>query len=270
MDSSADTATQPAWKSIPSYQRRVLGVLVEKAKTTPSGYPLTLNAVKTGCNQKSNRHPVLNMDPEDVEDALDSLRSAGAVGEVHGDGRVAKYRHYMKQWMGVDGTELAVMAELLLRGTQSVGELRGRAARMANNQLPDMASLAPILRSLVQRKLVIEVTPEGRGQVVTHGLWSESELARIQRQYGATSDSATSGPTRKHPASTPSNEDAPSLESVSHATDSTTTPAGAEEDQPTAAAGDVTTKQLASEVQQLRREVAELRQEIENLWENIG
>ncbi|MEX2356895.1 MAG: DUF480 domain-containing protein, partial [Pirellulaceae bacterium] len=123
-------AEQAAWRPLKENQRRVVGVLVEKAKTTPDAYPMTLNGLTTGCNQKSNRDPQMKLETFEVEDALEQLREMGAVAEVHGDGRVVKFRHYMKDWLGCEGDELAVMAELLLRGPQTVGELRGRAARM--------------------------------------------------------------------------------------------------------------------------------------------
>ncbi|HPP53849.1 MAG TPA: DUF480 domain-containing protein, partial [Thermoguttaceae bacterium] len=86
--------------------------------------------VTTGANQKSNRAPVMQLEPEDVEAALDRLRAIGAVGLVEGYGRVPKYRHYFYEWLGVDKVEAAVMAELLLRGPQTEGELRAHASRM--------------------------------------------------------------------------------------------------------------------------------------------
>ncbi|QDU73573.1 hypothetical protein Pan97_05490 [Bremerella volcania] len=173
---------EPAWRPLSKIQRRVLGVLIEKAKTTPDAYPMSLNGLTTGSNQKSNRDPQLNLESWEIEEALEQLRDMGAVAEVHGDGRVVKFRHYAKDWLGCDGNELAVMAELLLRGTQTVGELRGRAARMG--KIPDMGSLQPILDDLQRKKLVVPLTPKGRGQVVTHGLFSEKELAEQRNQHG--------------------------------------------------------------------------------------
>ncbi|MFW5653802.1 MAG: YceH family protein [Planctomycetota bacterium] len=112
-------------------EARVLGVLVEKAYTTPGQYPMTLNAIVNGSNQKSNRDPVTNLDEDDVQDALDSLRAKQIVREVYTSGsRVAKYRQLAKEAFDVDPQSLAVLAELLLRGPQTLGELRGRARRM--------------------------------------------------------------------------------------------------------------------------------------------
>ena len=101
----------PRWQAMNSRQRRVVGVLVEKAKTTPDAYPMTINGITTGANQKTNRDPVMNLSSDDVEQILDELRAMTAVIEVQGSGRVAKYKHLMYEWLGVDKIELAVMAD---------------------------------------------------------------------------------------------------------------------------------------------------------------
>jgi len=173
----------PRWKPLSSIDRRVLGVLVEKAKTTPDAYPLSLVAITTGCNQKSNRDPLMHLEADDVEASLDRLREAGAVGLVQGLGRVSKYRHYAYQWLGVDKVELAVMAELLLRGAQTEGELRGRAARM--EPIPSLSDLRPVLDSLKAKGLVLPLTPEGRGHTVSHALYTPPELEKLRAQYRA-------------------------------------------------------------------------------------
>jgi uncharacterized protein len=178
--SSPPGQPEPKWVPLRSQQRRVLGVLIEKAKTTPDAYPLTLNALVTGSNQKSNRSPQMNMNADEVQQAVDELRELGAVVEVQGSGRVAKYRHQMYDWLGVDKVELAVMAELLLRGEQTVGELRSRASRM--EPIAGLPELKPILQSLIAKNLVLSLTPEGRGQMVCHNLYKERELAEIRTQ----------------------------------------------------------------------------------------
>src|SRR5205823_4614881 len=99
-------------------ERRVLGVLVEKAKTTPDAYPLSLNALVTGCNQKSNREPLLNLTDADVENALAGLQKQQLVGKIVG-GRVERWRHFLYESWRVNKVELAVLAELLLRGQQT-------------------------------------------------------------------------------------------------------------------------------------------------------
>jgi hypothetical protein len=184
--------TPPRWQPISAIDRRVAGVLAEKAKTTPSGYPMSLGAIRTACNQKSNRAPVMNLEPEDVEESLDRLRELGAVGMIEGYGRVAKYRHYLYEWLAVDKVELAVMAELLLRGAQTEGELRGRAARM--EPIRDLAELRPVLASLKSKGLVIPLTPEGRGHVVTHALCQPRELENLKAQYGQGAAAVSAAP----------------------------------------------------------------------------
>lgn len=166
-------------------------MLVEKAKTTPDAYPMTVNGLVAGANQKSNREPQMNMSAEEVEQTLEELRGLGAVTEVQGSGRVAKYRHHAYEWLGVEKTELAVMTELLLRGEQTLGELRGRAARM--EPIADLGALKPVVESLVKKGLMIELTPPGRGQVVTHALYKERELAELKARFAGHVASATAG-----------------------------------------------------------------------------
>ena len=180
-NASSSAPVQRRWQPLGAIDRRVAGVLAEKAKTTPDNYPMSLNAICTGCNQKSNRSPLVQFEPGDVEESLDRLRELGAVGLVEGYGRVTKYRHYLYEWLGVDKAELAVMAELLLRGDQTVGDLRARAARM--EPIPDLAALRPVLDALKAKELVVALTPEGRGHVVTHALYKPRELDAIRLKY---------------------------------------------------------------------------------------
>src|SRR5262245_42187148 len=136
-------ATQPRWRPIGRIERRVAGVLVEKAKNTPEAYPLSLNGLVNGSNEKNNRDTQMQLEEADVSEALDTLKGMGAVAEIQGSGRVAKFRHLLYEWLGVDKVELAVMAELLLRGAQTEGELRGRASRMG--PIADLNALRGIL-----------------------------------------------------------------------------------------------------------------------------
>ena len=182
----------PRWQPVGAIDRRVAGVLAEKAKTTPSGYPMSLNAIRTACNQKSNRAPMMNLEGEDVEESLDRLRRLGAVGMIEGYGRVAKYRHYLYEWLAVEKVELAVMAELLLRGAQTVGELRARAARM--EPIADLSALRPVLESMKSKGLVIPLTPEGRGHVVAHALYQPAELENVKAQYGQVAAAGSPAP----------------------------------------------------------------------------
>jgi uncharacterized protein YceH (UPF0502 family) len=123
----------------------------------------------------------MQLELDDVQESLDRLRSLGAVAEVIGGGRAAKYRHHFYEWLGVDKAESAVMIELLLRGAQTEGELRGRAARM--EPIADLAALRPVLQSLKAKGLIISLTSEGRGHVVTHALYEPRELEKLRAEY---------------------------------------------------------------------------------------
>jgi uncharacterized protein YceH (UPF0502 family) len=240
------TATPPPaeastkWRPLSSIDRRVFGVLVEKGKTTPDQYPMSLNALTAGCNQKSNRHPQMELDQEDVLKSLDRLRALGAVAEVQGGGRVARYRHFAYEWLGVNKVELAVMAELLLRGTQTEGELRGRAARM--EPIADVAALRPVLDSLKSKQLVISLTSQGRGHVVTHNLYEPQELEK-QRTLHASGGDEELAPQPSHAASSPT----------------------AASSQAPVNRGPSQIGQGPAEVDELRREVQSLRNELEQL-----
>ena len=181
MEQQAESS--PKWTQLEAIERRVLGVLIEKAKTTPDAYPLTLKGLVTGSKQKSNRFPQMAVDEDQVEEAIDSLRNRGAVAIIQGDGRVEKYRHLAYDWLGVSKVELAVMGELLLRGAQTVGELRGRAARM--EPIKGMSELAPLVESLQAKSLVVYLTPPGRGAVVTHNLYQPREMDKVRREHGS-------------------------------------------------------------------------------------
>jgi uncharacterized protein YceH (UPF0502 family) len=183
-DPDSTTASQAdarKFSPLSKRQRRVVGVLVEKSKTTPAGYPMTLNAIRTACNQKSNRSPLMDLREDEVEDTLYELRQLGAVAEVHSGGRVPKYKHYLYEWLGVERAELAVMTELLLRGEQSLGDLRARSSRM--EPIAGLEELKPILDSLLKKGLVVELTPPGRGQIVTHNLYTPEELQHLQADF---------------------------------------------------------------------------------------
>jgi uncharacterized protein YceH (UPF0502 family) len=163
------------------HERRVLGVLVEKAKTTPDAYPLSINALVTGSNQKSNRDPILELSEDDVEEALVRCQQKGLAIKITG-GRVVRWRHALYEAWHVDKTELAVLAELLLRGPQTEGELRARASRM--EPIDDLDALRAVLRPLAERRLVVYLSPEGRrGTVLTHGFHAPEELERLRTSH---------------------------------------------------------------------------------------
>ena len=235
--------TERKWRPIPARDRRILGVLVEKAKTVPDQYPLSLNALVTGSNQKNNRYPLMELQASDVEDAIDRLKQVGAVIEVQGSSRVSRFKHLLYDWLGVDKVELAVMAELLLRGAQTEGELRGRAARM--EPIADISALRPVLDSLKQKGLLLSLTPEGRGHVVAHALYEERELEKLRAEHQGARASDLREPDR--PAPTRPAAVAESTECV------------------TPAALSVHSSELA----ELRLEVAELREELSKLREEF-
>jgi uncharacterized protein YceH (UPF0502 family) len=156
---------------------------MEKSKTTPDGYPMSFSGLTTGCNQKSNRAPIMNLTQEQVEETVEQMRLMGAVILVQGSGRVDKIRHNGYQWLGLNKVEAAVMTELLLRGEQTLGELRTRASRM--EPIPDLDQLKTILDGLKQRDLVVELTPAGRGQIITHNVYPEWELEQLKKAIAA-------------------------------------------------------------------------------------
>lgn len=160
-------------------ERRILGVLVEKGKTTPDAYPLTLNSLVTGCNQKSNREPVMDVSDVEVEEVIPNLKKLGYMQQILGSGRSDKFRHCLYDAWRVDKVQLAILGELLLRGSQSEGDLRGRASRM--EPIADLETLRPIVKSLAERGMVIYLTPEGRrGTMVTHGFHTAEELQLLK------------------------------------------------------------------------------------------
>jgi uncharacterized protein YceH (UPF0502 family) len=131
-------------------EARVLGSLIEKELTTPEYYPLSLNSLTNACNQKSNRDPVMALTEEEVVKALDSLRFKQLVVLSADGGRVPKYRHLLAEKMGLMPAEQAVICELLVRGPQTVGELRTRGERMY--PFGDLAAVEEVLQELMQRE----------------------------------------------------------------------------------------------------------------------
>jgi len=129
-------------------ETRVLGVLVEKQHTVPDAYPLTLNALVAGCNQKSSREPVIEVADADVQGAVDHLRTLSLVVESSG-GRVMRYAHNIPRVLDVPAQSAALLATLMLRGPQTVGELRINAERL--HRFADGSALLAFLRELEAR-----------------------------------------------------------------------------------------------------------------------
>jgi uncharacterized protein YceH (UPF0502 family) len=148
---------------------RVLGALLEKDLTTPEYYPLTVNALQNACNQKSSREPVTAFDEATVSEALDTLRHRGLATKVSGAGhRVEKYGHRLGEAMNLGRRELALLCVLMLRGPQTIGELRGRTERM--HEFSDMDEVERVLETLSSREPAL-VAPAARGRWVH--LWHE-------------------------------------------------------------------------------------------------
>jgi uncharacterized protein len=137
-----------------SLQARVIGCLIEKQITTPDQYPLSLNALVSACNQKSNRDPVMSLDEPTVQGTLDALSRKHLVLERSGFGsRVPKYQHLFCNTeygsLKFSPQELAIVCELLLRGPETPGELRARASRMA--PIVDVSEVETVLQNLIER-----------------------------------------------------------------------------------------------------------------------
>jgi uncharacterized protein YceH (UPF0502 family) len=130
---------------------RVLAALIEKEITTPDYYPLSLHALTNACNQKSNRHPVMALDEQAVREALDSLNQKGLAGPAsNAESRVPKFAHRWQEVFNFDRRETALLCELMLRGPQTPGELRGHADRM--HRFEDLESLEATLHKLGERQ----------------------------------------------------------------------------------------------------------------------
>lgn len=237
-------------RPLDAFERRVLGVLIEKAKTTPDQYPLSLNALVTGCNQKSNRDPVMTVDEEQVMRAVAGLRQCGAMAEVFGSGKIPRYRHLAYEWLGVEKEELAILGELLLRGEQTEGDLRGRASRM--DPIADLDVLRGHLDRLAGRGLVVWLSPPGRGRMLTHGLLPAEKLEKVRMQLGLAGAAVAS------PAAAPAAEENGVAEPVREAAPVIPTPP-----QPARDA-------LADRVAELERTVAELRGRLARLESDLG
>lgn len=167
-------------------EARVLGTLVEKEVTTPDYYPLSLNALANGCNQRSNREPVMDLDEDSIRQALHRLEDLRLSGPVRGtESRVTKYEHWLGEAFNLSRAETALLCVLLLRGPQTPGELRGRTERM--HRFEEIDDVLGGLERLMQREPpLVAVLPRQPGT-------KESRYAHL-----------LSGPVSSAPASSPS------------------------------------------------------------------
>jgi uncharacterized protein len=219
-----------------STEIRVLGCLLEKQRTTPDHYPLSLNSLRLACNQSTNREPVVRYEEATIRDALDRLQRRGFT-RLAGAGRAAKYRHLLAEALPMSSAEQAVMCVLMLRGPQTPGELKQRGERI--HPFVDLAEVHATLSALIERELVrrLERRP---GQ-------KEERYAQLLSD----SESAANEPVRLA-AAAPAAPTAPSYTSPGSA-------AGAPNGSVTAVDED-----LRERVERLEREVAELREVIQS------
>ena len=160
---------------------RVLGCLIEKQRTTPDAYPLSLNALRLACNQSTNRDPVVDYDEETIRAALQRLGGRGWTRLARGAGsRAVKYRHLFGEALGLDDADLALLAVLMLRGPQTLGELKSRTERL--HRFESIAAVEEALISLGERELVARL-PRRPGQ-------KEERFAHL---LGGDADEATAG-----------------------------------------------------------------------------
>lgn len=179
------------------HEARVLGVLIEKAVTTPDQYPLSLNAVGTGCNQKTNRDPVLNMEDGEVQETIDSLTKKNLVSEVRFGGRVPKYQH---RFSGTEFSEFkfgkqetGLLCLLFLRGPQTPGELRSRSNRLCS--FSDVQEVETVLQGLIDSAGGPYVTkcvrePGRREARYAHLLSGEVDEASLVSAHAVPADSS--------------------------------------------------------------------------------
>lgn len=140
----------PAPAALSTLEARILGVLIEKEKTTPDVYPLTLNSLGAGCNQKTSRDPVMSVSDSDIQSALDELRSRLLVVESYGaSGRVLRYAHNFGKYYALPAASVALLATLTLRGPQTVSELRANCERLY--RFDDASSVEAYLDELAVR-----------------------------------------------------------------------------------------------------------------------
>jgi hypothetical protein len=160
---------------------RVLGCLIEKQRTTPDVYPLSLNALRTACNQSTNREPVVSYDEPTIRAALDELSRRGWVRLASGPGsRAVKYRHLLDDALGLSDAEISLLAVLMLRGAQTLGELKQRTERL--HRFESLPEVDATLNDLAGRELVARLTrrPGQKEERYAHRLGDEAPDAEPQ------------------------------------------------------------------------------------------
>jgi hypothetical protein len=228
---------------------RVLGALIEKQRTTPDQYPLTLNSLRLACNQSTNRDPVVNYDEAAVKDALQRLRQRGWTRYASAQGgRAAKYRHLLSEALELAPDELAVLCVLMLRGPQTPGELKQRTERL--HPFGGLSDVEATVGRLIERDLVARVRRPGQ---------KEDRFAQLIGGSGE-------GDVEPHPWPVdPATAADPDEEERTTGLVAEARPVAAAQDPPSDGL-DV----LASRVSAVERAVAELRDEVASLRRELG
>ena len=176
-------------------EARALGCLIEKEVTTPDYYPLTMNALINACNQRSNREPVMDLDEDDVRQALHGLEDKQLAGRARSaDGRVTKYEHWLGEAFNFSRAETPLICVLLLRGPQTPGELRGRTERM--HEFAEISDVLAGLQKLMERDPALVVLlprqPGSRESRYAHLLCGPVESILVQPAGNNATESSAS------------------------------------------------------------------------------
>jgi uncharacterized protein len=178
MNSSADSASPRALRALTQLEARIVGVLVEKQHTVPDTYPLSLNALTSGCNQKTARTPVMNVSESEVLNAIEDLKHLSLVFEGSSS-RVPRFEHNLNRVLGIPGQAVALLTVILLRGAQTAAELRLNSARL--HGFADVSSVEAFLDELAEREppLVVKLprAPGERENRWMHLLCGEVEIS---------------------------------------------------------------------------------------------
>lgn len=194
---SAGAGTVAAIAGLNDVEIRVLGCLLEKQRTTPDAYPLSLNALRLACNQSTNRDPVVEYDEAGIREALDRLQRRGLTRLASGAGsRAAKFRHLLAEALPMDGGEQAILCVLMLRGPQTPGELKQRGERM--HPFADLGEVLATLERLSGRELVrrLQRRPGQKEERYAHLLGEQGDPARSDdaaARYDAPADGERAG-----------------------------------------------------------------------------
>jgi uncharacterized protein YceH (UPF0502 family) len=198
---TGETEEEESSNQLTFEEGRVLGCLIEKSKTTPDNYPLSLNSLQLAANQKSNRFPVTDLDEEDIEDAIDGLREKKLAFRVDQAGaRTAKFSHNAKSTLEFYEEHLAILSVLLLRGPQTVGEIRGRTERLY--RFADVADVEEVLEEMMEKEdpIIVELPPSS-GKTVKRFHQTLADYPFEIQEAGATSSISHSAPLKINKAS---------------------------------------------------------------------